>query len=134
MITQSIWDTHRYLWGHCICIFLRFDDAGLVNYGFSCNSSMPAVYTNLMDPGVNSFVKVKVAISMLAWVLENCGCIYLLQRNCYGREYSLVRLLELIADFGVKTNAKLTPIFKSREKSKTGIQSCLYTATLTPTF
>ena len=36
------------------------------------------------------------------------------------------------ADFGVKTNAKLTPIFKLREKSKTGIQSCLFTVTLTP--
>ena len=36
----------------------------------------------------------------------------------------LVRLLDLTADFGVKTNAKLTPIFKLREKRKTGIQSC----------
>ena len=34
----------------------------------------------------------------------------------------LVRLLDLTADFGVKTNAKLTPIFKLREKSNTGIQ------------
>ena len=39
----------------------------------------------------------------------------------------LVCLLDLTADFGVKTNAKLMPIFKLREKSKTGIQSCLYT-------
>ena len=38
----------------------------------------------------------------------------------------LVCLLDLTADFGVKTNAKLTPIFELREKSKTGIQSCLY--------
>jgi len=30
---------------------------GLVNYGFSCNSSLPAVYTNLMDPSVNRFIK-----------------------------------------------------------------------------
>ena len=45
----------------------------------------------------------------------------------------LVRLLDLTAVFGVKTNAKLTPIFKLRKKSKTGIQSCLYvTVTLTP--
>ena len=36
----------------------------------------------------------------------------------------LVRLLDLTPDFGVKTNAKLTPVFKLREKSKTGIQSC----------
>ena len=43
-------------------------------------------------------------------------------------------LLDLTADFGVKTNAKLTPIFKLREKSKTGIQSCLSTVTLTPIF
>ena len=42
----------------------------------------------------------------------------------------LVCLLDLTADFGVKTNAKLTPIFKLREReSKTGIQSCLYTGT-----
>ena len=34
----------------------------------------------------------------------------------------LVRLLDLTADFGVKTNAILTPIFKLREKSNTGIQ------------
>jgi len=30
---------------------------GLVNYGFKCNTSLPAVYTNLMDPVVNTFVK-----------------------------------------------------------------------------
>ena len=46
-------------------------------------------------------------------------------------EENLVRLLDLTADFGVKTNAKLTPIFKLREKSKTGIQSCLYALTMT---
>ena len=34
----------------------------------------------------------------------------------------LVRLLDLTADFVGKTNAKLTPISKLREKSKTGIQ------------
>ena len=45
-----------------------------------------------------------------------------------------VRLLDLTADFGVKTNAKLTPIFMLQEKRKTGIQSCLYTVTLTPIF
>ena len=33
----------------------------------------------------------------------------------------LVRLLDLTADFGVETNAKLTPIFKLREKRITGI-------------
>ena len=37
----------------------------------------------------------------------------------------LVRLLDLSADFGDKRNAKMTPIFKLREKSKTGIPSCL---------
>ena len=48
---------------------------------------------------------------------------------------SLVRLLDLTADFiGFKTNAKLTPIFKLREKSKTGTQSCRYTITLIPIF
>ena len=36
----------------------------------------------------------------------------LTKRNC------LVRLLDLTADFKVKTNAKLTPNFKLREKSK----------------
>ena len=46
----------------------------------------------------------------------------------------LVRLLDLTADFGVKTYAKLTPIFKLRKKSKTCIQSCLYTVTLIPNF
>ena len=45
----------------------------------------------------------------------------------------LVCLIYLTADFGVKkTNAKLTTIFKLREKSKTGFQSCPYTVTLTP--
>ena len=34
----------------------------------------------------------------------------------------LVRLLDLSADFGDKRNAKMTPIFKLREKSNTGIQ------------
>ena len=33
----------------------------------------------------------------------------------------LVRRLALTADFGVKTNAKLTQIFQLRERSKTGI-------------
>ena len=42
----------------------------------------------------------------------------------------LVCLLDLTADFEVKTNARLTPIFKLREKTETGIQ----TATLTPIF
>ena len=47
----------------------------------------------------------------------------------------LVHLQELTADFRVKMNAKLMPIFKLlREKSKTGFQSCLYTVTLTPFF
>ena len=38
--------------------------------------------------------------------------------------------VDLTADFGIKTNAKLTLIIKLREKSKTGIQSCLFTVTL----
>ena len=46
----------------------------------------------------------------------------------------LICLLDLPADFVVKTTAKLKPIFKLREQSKTGIQSCLYTVTLTPIF
>ena len=33
----------------------------------------------------------------------------------------LVHLLDLTADFRIKTNAKLTPIIKLREKNKTGI-------------
>ena len=47
----------------------------------------------------------------------------------------LDRLLDPTVDFGVKTNAAmLTPIFKLREKSKSGIQSCLYTVTITLIF
>ena len=38
----------------------------------------------------------------------------------------LIRLLDLTADFGVKTNATLTPFCQLREKS------CLYTVTLIP--
>ena len=38
----------------------------------------------------------------------------------------LVRLLVLTADFGVKTNAQLTPNCQLREIGKTGIRSCLY--------
>ena len=41
---------------------------------------------------------------------------------------------DLTADFEINTNAKLTPILKLREKSKTGIQSYLYTGTPTPIF
>ena len=63
-------------------------------------------------------------------------CLYWKRRNYNSREYtsgSPARFLT--ADFGVKTNAKLTPIIKQRETRKTGIQSCmLYTATLTPIF
>ena len=36
-----------------------------------------------------------------------------------------VCLLNLTADTGVETNAKLTPICQLRGKSKTGSQSCL---------
>ena len=46
----------------------------------------------------------------------------------------VVRLLDLTADFRVKTNAKLTPNFKLLRKSKTGIQSCLFTVNLTSFF
>ena len=46
----------------------------------------------------------------------------------------LGRLLDLTADFGAQTNAKLTPIFKLGEKSKKSIRSCMYTVTLTPIF
>ena len=53
-------------------------------------------------------------------IVENIRLVRLLTANC------------LLADFGVKTNAKLLPIFKLREKNKTGIQSCLYTVTMTP--
>ena len=57
------------------------------------------------------------------------------QRNWNSREYtSGFRLLAWTADFWVKTNAKLTPISKLREKSRTGIQSCLFTETLAPIF
>ena len=42
----------------------------------------------------------------------------------------LVCRIDLTADFGVKTNAKFTPKYKLREKSKIGILSCLYTVTL----
>ena len=46
----------------------------------------------------------------------------------------LVCLLDLKADFGEKTNAKLSSICQLREKSKTGIQSCLFTVTVLRTF
>ena len=41
----------------------------------------------------------------------------------------LVHQLDLTGDFGVKTNAKLTPIFKPRDKSKSGIECYLYRVT-----
>ena len=47
----------------------------------------------------------------------------------------LVCLLELTADFGVKTNAKLTSICQLRYKRKSGSQSFLFTLILlTPVF
>ena len=46
----------------------------------------------------------------------------------------LVCLLDITADFGVKTNAKLTPNCQLHNQSKTGIQSCLYKVTLTLIF
>ena len=47
-----------------------------------------------------------------------------------------VYLLDLTADFGVKTNTKLTPdCQREREReTKTGAQNCLYTVILVPTF
>ena len=53
---------------------------------------------------------------IFAWVLE----IVIIEN------IRLVRLLDLTADFGFKTNGKLTPNFKL-EECKTGIQSCLST-------
>ena len=41
--------------------------------------------------------------------------------------YTSGSLLDLTADFGVKTDAKLMQIFNLQEKSITCIQSCLYT-------
>ena len=41
-------------------------------------------------------------------------------------------MLDITADFEVKTKAKLTPNYQLWEKSKTGFQSCLYTVTLNP--
>jgi hypothetical protein len=43
-----------------VCLDVERDQyyaVGLVNYGLGCNSTLPAVYTNLMDPEVNLFVK-----------------------------------------------------------------------------
>ena len=45
-----------------------------------------------------------------------------------------VCLLDISADFGVKTNAKLTPIFSCVGRAKNGIQSCLVTVSLTSIF
>ena len=62
------------------------------------------------------------------------------RRLLLSREFGIVEkirldfLLDLNADFGAKTNAKLTPNFQRGGKRKTGIQSCLYTVTLSPTF
>ena len=57
------------------------------------------------------------------------------QRICIIVEnVRLVCLLDLTADFGVNTNTKLTPNCQLTEKSKTGIQSCMNTLTLTPIF
>ena len=39
----------------------------------------------------------------------------------------LIGLLDITADFGVKTNAELTPNCQLRDKSNSGIQSCVYT-------
>ena len=47
---------------------------------------------------------------------------------------SLVCLLDITADFGVKTNAKLTPIVSCVARAKNGIQSCLFSVTLTSIF
>ena len=62
-----------------------------------------------------------------------------LARKRLSREFvtveniSPVCLLDLTADdIEVKTNTKLTPNCQLREKSKSGIPSCLYTVTLTP--
>ena len=46
----------------------------------------------------------------------------------------LASLIDLTADFEVKANAKLTPNYQLHSQSKTGIQSCLNTLTLTPVF
>ena len=66
------------------------------------------------------------------WAHTNHSCVIQPKEFVIVENIRLVRLLDLTADFGVKKNAKLTPIFKLREKVKTGIQSCLYTVTLFP--
>ena len=34
----------------------QFFAVGLVNYGLGCNDSIPAIYVNLADPQIQSFV------------------------------------------------------------------------------
>ena len=71
-----------------------------------------------------------------------CVCVYSCpsdrQESLFGliREFVIVEKLRLgrQLDFGVETNANLTPISKLRERSITGILSCLYTVTLTQIF
>ena len=67
------------------------------------------------------------------WIIWCLMCVERSKRAEVQREIvivenkRLVHLLDLTTDFRVKTNAKLTPISKLREKSKICIQSCLYT-------
>ena len=54
---------------------------------------------------------------------------------CNSREYTPGLSARFnSSDFGVETNAKMTPICQLRKKSKTDIQSCLNTVTLIPSF
>ena len=72
--------------------------------------------------------------NLIIRIAGSCGTLenlILIREFVIVENIRLVCLLDLTADFGVKTNAKLTPIFELREKSKTGIQSCLYTVALT---
>ena len=73
--------------------------------------------------------------------ISSCHFLYLSRKkNISCREFVIVEnkhlacRLNLIADFGVETNSKLTPNCHLQEKGKTGIQSSLYTITLTLIF
>ena len=67
-----------------------------------------------------------------------CSCPSDRQESLLGliREFVIMEKLRLgrQRDFGVETNANLTPISKLRERSITGIQSCPYKVTLTQIF
>ena len=64
------------------------------------------------------YIRHPLCIVYKMWAHTNHSCVIQPREFVIVENIRLVRLLDLTADFGVKTNAKLTPIFKAAREGQ----------------